>query len=1203
MLKCLELIGFKSFADKTRFEFGSGITAIVGPNGSGKSNVVDAIRWILGEQSAKSLRGKEMADVIFNGSGTRRSLGMAEVSLTLDNQGGYLPIETDEVVLSRRVYRGGEGEYLINGRIARLRDIRELFLGTGAGAGAYSIIEQGKVDLMLQASTKDRRHIFEEAAGTSRFKAKKIEALRRLDRVDHNLLRVQDIHDEVEKQLRSLRAQAGKARKYKEYSDRLRGLRLAIGRLDVAGLDRRIEQATRAIEALAGRRATLEVGQAECDGRLRLIDDSLAEREEAARRLARELGEVRARGTALQAEVAAADARAVDLAAAIERDQRALAESRSGLARRDAEAAELAARIGELERERELQAATVVEAEASLAAAAALLARQRAEHEETRRRHAEQFRDLSRLENEQSALDGQLAHLWNERGRLERERDEVTRETMALTRSAATFRAQRLKVALALGRCEASGGELRQDHALLLQERSERLSQLARLRDEYTAAASRAEVLENLRLRHEGLQGGVKQALARRERGEEAWRPVVGVLAECLSASGEDADLIELGLGARAQALVVEGDAPPSEKLLAAARELPGRVTFLPLEENGAGGLVVFSEEIPGPSLATLVECAERFRPLVERLLGNTFLVEDFETARRIAVAELGVRLVTRSGEVVEPDGSIAAGPRRATAGILSRAAELRTLDEKRDGARKAIDALEGQLADCAAALARLESRLGLHELARSTLAEQDRHFDQVLRRDHQRAVELERRRGRLAAEIGRIDQEIAQVDREGTQIAANLDTLHAEIARLSAREVELSQSLLEREAERGRLESALTAAQVALARVAERREAARGQSEQIDAARATEARRTRDLIESLRQEHKRQVELELERLAARAQLADIHARLDQLAGAEGASPELIDNLRAERKALSAQSTESRRQLDLLREELHARELEVTQLRLERGNLVGRIREDYGVDLTADAPAAGSGDTAADVDLTDPRGVRAEIDALKEKIARLGGVNTAAIVELEDLELRASTLAYQIGDLVTAKRHLEEVILKINEESRRLFLDTFETVREHFQDLFRKLFGGGRADILLEDETDVLESGIEIIARPPGKEPRSISLLSGGEKTMTAVALLMALFRSKPTPFCILDEVDAALDEANISRFVAALREFLDRSQFILITHSKTTMAAADVLHGVTQRESGVSIRVSVRLDDVTEDGQILERSESAHAG
>lgn len=1196
MLKALELIGFKSFADKTRFEFDAGMTAVVGPNGSGKSNVVDALRWILGEQSAKSLRGKEMADVIFNGCTTRRSLGMAEVSLTLDNQRGYLSIDSEEVVLTRRVYRSGEGEYLINGRVARLRDIKDLFLGTGAGLGAYSIIEQGKVEMMLQASTKDRRQIFEEAAGISRYRVRKIECLRRLDRVEQNLLRVRDIHEEVEKQLRALRSQAGKARKFREYSDRLRELRLGLGLADYRrqsaaihsaeeerrSLRRRLEDAHGAIE-LAQRR------QSE-------VDESLARAEEAERFRSRRAADARERLRATEAEIAAEASRLDDLS-------RGLDEGRAHVAEGGRKLAALSGQLAELRRQQDAERAEhqrIAEAlardEAELEAEALALADAANRLAAARRRVDEAVREIARLEHEQAALESHSGMLWQQRERAAQRETDGRRRALAEARAWMNLLEPLQSVQRAYERCRATATRLHSEHKRLLEVRHEKQRESAALRNERAAVESRIEVLESLRQRHEGLQGGVRQALLRKERGESPWQSVLGVLAESISVPAEMADLVELALGSRAQALIVSTTDQITPELVEAAHALPGRVLFLPLEDPAADRLVVFAEESPVEALVASIECPPELRPLVDRLLGNAYVAHDFQTARMLLRAGIGTRFVTRAGDLVESDGSISAGPHRTTAGILSRAAELKELQGKLLELDASLSAMDEVVLEMDAKVAEQEARLSASDVLAATLADQCRHFEMSRREHRRRHEEFDASSRDAAAERKRIEDELADVDRQVGATTARLERMHAEMKGLTDRSASFADEVARREQALQTIRAAAESGRLAIVKSQERAAALESRIAAVAGDLSDRRREVDDHRRRLADARARWDELDRRLLTLRAILAERYAEYDASAPAASEESRQLLALREERRRVGEAVRENRALLDEARDALHSLELKATEMRLQRDSLAGRILEDYGVrleDLTLQADADPEAELyCGDADLEERR---REIEELREKISRLGAVNLQAIEELDQLEQRTGSLEFQMNDLATAKRHLEEVIERINEESRRLFLDAFEAVRGHFQELFRQLFGGGRADILLEDDTDVLETGIEIIARPPGKEPRSISLLSGGEKTLTAVALLLALFRSKPSPFCILDEVDAALDEANIGRFVAALRAFLTDTQFIVVTHSKTTMAAADVLHGVTQRESGVSIRVSVRVEDVAEDGRIEE--------
>jgi chromosome segregation protein len=1187
MLKRLELVGFKSFADKTRLDFDPGISAVVGPNGSGKSNIVDAIRWILGEQSAKSLRGKEMADCIFNGSGTRRSLGMAEVSLYLDNSRHYLPVPADEVVLSRRVYRSGESEYFINGQTARLRDIRDLFLGTGAGHHAYSIIEQGKVDQILQSSAKDRRFIFEEAAGISRFKARKIEALRRLERVAQNLVRVQDIREEVDKQLRSLRSQASKARRYRELAERYRLLRLQYACEENLRLRGELETIGREVAPLGPRIDAARQRLAQAEPRQAELDILIRHREASLRQHAGRLAQVRESISAIESEITNDDARAAELHEEWLSSTRLVTRGRDRLFRLDHDAGNVRSRYESALADRQHLAdsqAADQERQVSLSAALDVKRRQRDEKLNASR---QLFSELNRLENEQSAFDAQLSLLWQQRDKHSVDLAEMTVELDRKRRHNALLHRQELSVRVQQSAYLDRRSAIEHEHRRRSDERSVAQDRLAAARQAKFAVDNRIEILEQLSRRHEGLDAGAKTVLAERAAGDPIWQPVLGVLAEQLDVDPDLADLVELALGPRAQSLVVASLADLSRPLLDRARKLPGRVHFLSIDDPQGDRLVVHDETIAWPTLASLVSCSEQLRPLVDRLLGQTYLADDVDEARRAVSQAYDMRFVTRQGDILEPDGSLGAGPLDRTSGVIARTAEIRSLKEETGRHDASIRQLEQELHECDAELRRIEEQLNHDEMRRSTLAEQLRHWEILLRQSFDQIQAHEQLQNKTRRDVDSVRAEIDELAGQVRQADQKLESVHEQIREHRGLTDALTQEVDDNALRLTELTRHLQSSQTQHAVAEERLNGLRAEAQKI----AGELEGGRLEVDALagRAQTAAQRRLETTRrlLDNRAHLADLYAQKDAIAREIGSAPDELDAARQESRQITDDAQRLHAELALDQATLHRGEIRSTELRLKRDALATRLAEDYAVDLDAV-------EISQRIELPDDQIAR-EIDELREKIQRLGSVNAEAVAELDELERRSATFELQINDLEAARKHLEQLISRINDECRRLFVDTFETIRIHFQELFRKLFGGGKADIVLEDPNDVLESGIDIVARPPGKEPQSISLLSGGEKTMTAVSLVMAIFRSKPSPFCILDEVDAALDEANIGRFMQMLREYTNLSQFVVITHSKTTMAAADVLHGITQRESGVSIRVSVRLEDVTDDGQFID--------
>ncbi len=1193
MLKALELVGFKSFADKTRFEFPPGITAVVGPNGSGKSNIVDAIKWVLGEQSVKSLRGQEMADVIFNGSPSRRGMNSAEITLTFDNSNRRLPIDTPEVHITRRVYRNGEGEYLINRSPSRLRDIRDLLSGTGMGTQAYSVIEQGKVDVLLQASPRDRRLIFEEAAGISRFKARKIEALRRLERVEQNLLRLSDIVDEVDARLRNVRMQAGKARRYKEHSDRLQELRTQVGLVDWRRLTDRLDEFDRRLQSLTEDRDTATTRAEMVEADLLKTDGRMDEVNEAIRESEARIAANRERIAAGESTVEHQRARCCDLQQQIARHRRQLVamSARAGDIQQQLHDTAEAVRTAE-EKHRQI-AQGLVEGERELTEVITELDRIRGENEQRRATYMDRMRSAAALGNETSSLETQVAaadtthRRCRERiGQLDRRFEDLASELNELRRGREELarEVEDRQSLFAAAKEQLAGAKLQYES------QQAELSELHRRR---SGAAERASVLEELQRRQEGLSAGVKEVLARAENSSVGpLCNVCGLLADLLTAGVDVAPLIEVALGETAQYLVAEPSDQLLEHLQTESNRLPGRVGFVWLAGRGgkSSPAEIDLEGRPGVlgRADRFVETEPRFAPLAERLLGDTWIVEELSHAVRLAESTGGrVSFVTLAGELLRADGTLVVGPQESTTGLISRRSQLRALKEQLTELNTRIEQLSR---DADRTQQQIEHRRRQLEL-RST--------------EHRNAVDAlaEHRFKITSAEDRRVE-----LDRQRSALDSELKAAVAQHQAASVRLAEAGEKRKQIESALAEMESKLTVLGRRIDRLEGRRQVHGRRTTQTKVELAKSEERLRNLRAGMRQFEESRLERESAIADGREQLAECirHAETSQwsVLRCESEIAELYlrkesfavetiklvnrrELLSRRRTELTAESQELRANIRKIEENIHTEDLAAGEVRHQRASLADRLREDYGIEL------AELEHKPTDEEQHQRKQVQQEIDELRRKINNLGNVNLEALDELEELEARHETLSEQYNDLTTAKTSLNEIIEKINADSRLLFLDTLQTVKGHFQALFRDLFGGGQGDIIMDDEEDILESGIEIVARPPGKEPRSISLLSGGEKTLTCVALLLAIFRSRPSPFCVLDEVDAALDEANIDRFTQVLRDFLSLTQFIIVTHSKKTMTCADTIYGVTMQESGVSKQVSVRFEDVSEDGEI----------
>lgn len=1183
-MRRLEIQGFKSFADRTTFDFGEGVCAVVGPNGCGKSNVVDAIKWVLGDMSPRSLRGKHMQDVIFAGSRTRKALGMAEVTLVMDNEDGTLPSEHSEVSITRRLHRSGESEYRINGQTARLKDIRELFLDTGLGADGNSIMEQGQIDALLAANPADRRGIFEEAAGISRYKQRRKEADQRLRRTHDNLERLRDVLELEEKRFRSLKAQASKARRYqalREELEKKRSLRSVIRyrgmvseREEVQGrMDALIERETAAATDLEGLEAKAQTSEQE-------------------RETAREtVHALEARIAEAASDARAAQDRAVYASRHIEelgqRILHAKEEAEAARARIESirgEITEAEAVFGKAEEQAAAETARVDEAGAELARIEAEALRIRDAHEGAKRealnalgtmgdvrgQESERRAELRQAEERVKRLEAQRAELLVSRERIEAE----ARELVAL---AAGLEEESRTRAAALEAAETRRAQLRDEVEAAMKAR-------AATSEERATKAARLQVLEELEASREGVDAGARRIMeavaARASDGEGARDGVFGLLADLISPTEDTAARLDRLLGHAAGAVVVRSQADALRWIAWLDEQARGeRARFLCLDLVRGDAQHALGERGIAPGS---LGCAPALERVVGSVIAGTVLVPDLPAGIQEWI-ERGVNAVTDSGERVTASGALLAGDDAQAQGLVERAAEIRKL-------REALDALERAVVEA-------DTRVREADTAARESEEQIRRSRQELAHH----VEDRSRRG----------EALARAEKERAHVAQGLEVLVSELAELEAFRSEagtaaqaLAEQLQALESERETLEERADEwARGYLAIDAQRKSAAERRMElriaQADAkarAEAAQARvmRARDDIRLLEQRAKAQDDeaaaLTTRRDQAEVEVTEAKALAKEREAQRGAAG---DELVSARQGLEALDQATREMADRRREmtESHARlREELERFRVRDGeyrarleSLIQQVREEQDLDLEAVAAEA---EASEDIDLD---AMDVEVETLRRKLDGIGAVNLNAIAEVVEAEEQLGFLQSQERDLITGKSDLEKAIHELDELSTARFGEAFETIRTNFRETFRRLFGGGRAEILLEDASNLLESGIEIVARPPGKEQRTISLLSGGERTLTAVALLFAVFKAKPSPFSVLDEVDAALDEANVRRLVSLVQDFTDRCQFLIVTHAKATMEMADVLYGVTMEEAGVSKRVAVRLSDYPE--------------
>lgn len=1295
----LTLSGFKSFADSTEFTFDDAVTGIVGPNGCGKSNIVDAIKWVLGERSSKSLRGQEMIDVIFAGSASRKPLGMAGVKLTFDNpvmdlapvalsqaagdvqavagwpvtEGGEqalalgpgsesapaapsgprrrLPVDADVVEIERRLYRDGESEYLINGRVARLKDIRDMFLDTGVGADAYSIIEQGKVDAMLLASPQERRVIFEEAAGIAKYKLRRIEAQRKLERTETNLRSTREQLDSTERRLRLVRGQAAKARKFVELDTELKAWRVALAFDQYDDLEQRLSGLTSRQTQLQDQRdqagrvlLEAEAGKQEADLRRHELSQRLQACEQAALQAAHARQQAEQRRAMLERAVEEAQRQC-------ERDKQRLVELEG---RR--EQVELATTVqGE---DLAMVAEKLAEAERALEASTS--ARAGVLEELTVQRSLAQQKQAAaqRIERERIGL---LASISSEVKRTEVMREQAERLSQRQARLAEDESGLQAQAEGAVSAAQAASEEvgtaeeelslLEAEVGRLSNDRRDRAVRVGQIEQELARLDSRRQTLHEMVESRAGYMESVRHLLEARESGA-GFSGVIAALADLIE-TREDLDpgaaaAIEAALGADLQGLVVESvqTLPTRDEL----ETLPGRVTFLPMtgvhtgrpvptDELGVlvgklSGLQVDDQRSRVVSLRSLVRVRggdgadPRLQDLLDRLLARTFLVSDLDAAQLLASGPLSghqVRFVTRAGQTLDSDGRVTAGGSSAASGestgLLGRRAELETLTGSVAKLAAVLDAERHVLAGVDTEASVLTGRVAG---VRQSLSQKQRH-----------AVSEQARADRLGADLARLGRERRGVEQELTQVRDRLTRLEADRAGLQERAESLGR-LLEEEAgaataleqvvrtAQARADAALeqvSAAKIDVGRLSEQATTARRELARLELERDEIARTLRDAAGQIERVEARLGEHRVGINDALAQAQAAEAQAAHAAGEAGGLKEELAGVEVQASELGERVGTARKQHSILERDWHSIEVSRRETEVKRENLEERTLEELSIDLAAEYADYRDMMEGGDVERIDTNEAARNIETLRDAVRKLGSVNMDALTEETTLQAQNDDLVKQVADIDAARAQLVELIEQLNLVSRERFGEVFERIRENFggeRGMFRKLFGGGKAEVRLmplmrevenpdgttskveTDQTDLLESGIEVIAKPPGKEPRSISQLSGGEKTLTAVALLMSIFRSKPSCFCVLDEVDAALDEGNVSRFNQAVRDFTDLSHFIVITHNKRTMQSADRLYGITMQERGVSTRVSVRFDQVGKHGEIPQAAAKA---
>ena len=1179
-LKAVEMQGFKSFPDRTKLTFDDGITVIVGPNGSGKSNISDAIKWVFGEQSVKSLRGAKMEDVIFGGSVSRKPTGFAWVSLFIDNTDRSIEIDSDEVVITRRLYRSGESEYRINNNPVRLRDINETFMDTGLGRDGYSVIEQGKIAEIVSAKSTQRREIFEEAAGISKFRYRKTEAERKLQQAEDNLVRLRDIMGELEDRVGPLKAQSEKAKQYLVLAEEKRSLEISLWLEQLAKLGRqlaeledktllaandkttaqkRLDEIEQEIEEIQKKTQDANLYIEHKRGRIKEYEDAISQakvdtavkqnniehNDAAIAQLKKELGdselsagETEEKLTMLRSGYETCKKEAEELRRTLEASQKALEEKRQ-------EEHRLTAEQGALMLQKEELQGQIHKAELSAETAGTLADETVIRLEALRGQAKDKDEHLSRLREE---LTGHRTFA-----------DELRERLQSLQNSKNGY-LYKLKS--------------RSDKQAELESRQRNCEKLA------GEKLQRAQVLSDLEKNYESFNNSVKFVM--KQAGAGALRGIIGPVSSLIKTENRYATAVEIALGAAIQNIVVQDEGAAKRAIMHLKEKGAGRATFLPLtnirsnpiKENdmaARGGYVGLASE--------LVQCDDRYREVVASLLGRTVVTEDIDAATAIAKAYgYRYRAVTLDGQVVNAGGSLTGGSVNKNASILSRRGEIDALTAEAKKYSGQAEELEAQLTELRRETDTIQATVDGIEAEEKTAREDLISAETLVKRLAANVEEAERLNEQALREYDELTARVEQLRRQkisGGELVVKLTEEVERLTKLAAERIAAHEALA---AELSTAAEAVTALQMEDITRQKDCEAARLAIEQME----NQQRGGEAALAELRQ---RQEHLIAENAAIMAEIEEINA------GAQSGSSEIEtlrrdikeadeqrDRLEARRNILNRESSDVISKREAAANELIRLQEKSADMQDQQNNISTKMWEEYELTRSEAAEKA--------IVLEDIPAAQKRLSELRGRIRGLGAVNVAAIEEYEEVSGRYRFMKEQIDDAENAKKELTKLITELSAQMSAIFTERFAGINRHFGEIFRELFGGGHAELRLTDATDPLETGIEIIVQPPGKIIKNLSALSGGEQAFVAICIYFAILRVNPAPFVLIDEIEAALDDVNVGKFAAYLHRMTDHTQFISITHRRGTMEQGDVLYGVTMEEEGIS--KLLRLD-VTE--------------
>ena len=1177
-LKSIEVQGFKSFANKTDFQFHTGITGIVGPNGSGKSNVADAVRWVLGEQRVKQLRGGSMQDVIFAGTAARKPLGYASVAITLDNSDHMLPISYDEVTITRRLYRSGESEYLINGTNCRLRDINEMFYDTGIGKEGYSIIGQGQIEQILSGKPEERRELFDEAAGIVKFKRRKYEAARKLEREQANLLRVGDIISELDRQLGPLQRQAEKAKVYLARRDELKAYDVNLFLTEIQDIRDRLAKLQEGYQTVE---AQLEDTKEEADRIRSRYDEASASLEELEKQqnLAQEaLSAAQLEKTsyehqielleeqekqALQ-EVGRRKERMAAIAEQLERSREMLDQQTEGKKALEENTRMLVSETEELDAQHEELLASISEVQSAI--------------DEKNKEQIDLLGERTKIKTKAAQFDTMLEQIRIRNAQLSSQILDLKSEEDIRTQSLNKMQEESDRIAGIIATLEEKSRKANEN----LLERQETLTGLNQQFEQEQAAwhreASRLESLRNIAERYDGYGNSIRKVMELRSRE----KGICGVVADLITTQSRYEIAIETALGGSIQNIVTN-DEDTAKRLIAYLKENRyGRATFLPLTAMKKAEAFKYTNALNEKGTvglaSTLVRTEARYASLVSWLLGRTLVVDNIDNAVALARKyKYQIRIVTLEGELLSPGGSMTGGAFKNTSNLLGRRREIEELEKTVAGKKKALEKLKDDIDAC-----RDERNALRDEIRELSVKLQEQYLNKNTA--DMKLREIRNNQDQTARNILAAKQENRDNVKTAHELEKDKERTGSDLSDSEMKEKEL---LRESDALREKLEELREQESAAASRIEQLHVQIAGDEQKI-AFLGREQERIRQEIEDLNTEKDGiAVTNEQEETSSSKRREEIGrlqelvktsaARCEERAGQITAVQEKKDLLTGQQKAFFDEREQISERSSLLDREYVRLSSQMEKLEETREQRIAYMWEEY--ELTYNTALTMKRD-----DLGSKTNWRRQMAQIRKEIRDLGNVNVNAIEEYKEVSERHAFYHEQHDDLVKAEEALQKIIAELDTGMRRIFREQFSRISEEFDKSFKQLFGGGLGTLELVEGEDILEAGIRIIAQPPGKKLQNMMQLSGGEKALTAIALLFAIQNLKPSPFCLLDEIEAALDENNVDRYAQYLRKLTKNTQFIIITHRRGTMAAADRLYGVTMQEKGVSALVSVNL-------------------